>query len=217
MENPKTQKAIIKEEPRKAQPPTLTLEINKQKASIIAGVIILLALGFYFKGVFIAATVNGSPISRLSIIRELEKQAGKQVLDSLITKKLVEGEISKKTIVVSDDEINQEIKKVEDQVIQKGGTLEVALAQEGMTAQEFKGQTMIQIKLKKFLADKTIVSEEEVAMYVKSNKIVLPKGKEVETENQVREQLKQQKFNQVTQEWIANLKAAAKIKYYVNY
>ena len=79
------------------------LKSSKSKGSryiIIAisiAVVIFLASLQYSKGLLVAATVNGSPISRWAVIGNLEKQAGKQALDSLITEKLIEsklGEIS---------------------------------------------------------------------------------------------------------------------------
>ena len=63
--------------------------ISTKTAIIIAVIIILAALVYYYKGLFIAATINGSPITRLAVIKELEKASGKQALDSLITKKLI--------------------------------------------------------------------------------------------------------------------------------
>jgi preprotein translocase subunit SecF len=50
---------------------------NTKMAIIVAALLIIVALGFYFRGSFIAATVNGSPISRFDVIREAEKQSGK--------------------------------------------------------------------------------------------------------------------------------------------
>src|SRR3989344_199431 len=76
---------------------------------IILGVLALGGLGYYYKGLIVAATVNGAPISRLSIIRQLEKTSAKQVLDEMINKKLIESEAAKKGITVSNDEIKAEL------------------------------------------------------------------------------------------------------------
>src|SRR3989344_2438282 len=65
--------------------------LKNRKAVFLVVIIIAgaLALIFIFKGFFIASIVNGEPISRLSVIKELEKQGGKSVLESLVTKKII--------------------------------------------------------------------------------------------------------------------------------
>src|SRR3989344_8106447 len=78
----------------------------QKKFIIIAGVVLAIALGAFFaRGLFIAAMVNGSPISRLSVVRELEKQSGKQTLKSLIDKKIIEGELDKQGVNVTQADI----------------------------------------------------------------------------------------------------------------
>src|SRR3989339_718982 len=87
---------------------------KKTKFSIIAisvAVVVVLTSLQYSKGLFVAATVNGSPISRLAIIETLEKQAGKQALDSMITEKLIKSGTD--NISVSQEDIDSEIKKIE--------------------------------------------------------------------------------------------------------
>lgn len=181
----------------------------------IAVVAILLTLQFT-KGVFVAATVNGSPISRLAVISELEGQSGKQALDSLITKKLIENET--KSISISEQDIDSEIEKIKQQVASQGGTLDDALEQQGMTMEQLREQITVQKKLEKLLADKILISDEDVNAYIKDNKITPSNGQNPENvRTQVKEQLQQQKFGQVAQEWLSELKAEAKIKYYVEY
>ncbi|MFA5996816.1 MAG: hypothetical protein WC790_03850, partial [Candidatus Paceibacterota bacterium] len=63
------------------KPNYVNLRFKKpQPLTIAIGVaIILIVISLFFaKGLFVVATVNGSPISRLSVITELEKQGGKQ-------------------------------------------------------------------------------------------------------------------------------------------
>ncbi|MCR4330711.1 MAG: SurA N-terminal domain-containing protein, partial [Patescibacteria group bacterium] len=72
---------------------------NKKTAILVIVIGLTLALLFYGKGVFVAATVNGSPISRLSVVQQLEKEGGKNTLDSLITERLIESEVKKMGIV----------------------------------------------------------------------------------------------------------------------
>jgi len=177
----------------------------------------IFAILFYFKGLLVAATVDGKLISRLSVIRQLEKQGGKNALDSLIVEKLIENEAKKKGVVISNDEVDKEIKNIEALITKQGSTLQNVLIQKGLTEETLRTQLRTQKKIEKLLADKIQVTDTEVSRYVLDNKIPLPKGKEAEIKKQVADQLHNKKLNQEAQQWLAGLRVQAKIKYYVNY
>lgn len=201
--------------PAKKVPPKRTFIFG-----LVGGAVLLaIVLGTWFgKGLVVAATVNGAPISRLSVVKELEKQSGKAALESLIRKKLIDDEVRGKNISVSKDEIDQEIKKIETQVALQGGTLNDVLQQQGMTEGQLREQIEVQKKIEKLLGDKVSVSDAEVEAYIAKNKIEFPKDKQPEEAKAgLREQLKQQKFQQEAQGWISDLTTKAKIQYYVNY
>ena len=65
--------------------------------------LILFIAGFLFtyKSLFISAIVNGKPISRLALIKELETLAKDNVLNSLISKTLLYQEAEKRKIKVT--------------------------------------------------------------------------------------------------------------------
>ena len=199
----------------------VSLKFKKPKPIVIAigvAVVLIMVALFFAKGLFVVATVNGSPISRLSVIRELEKQGGKQALEAIIDKKLIETELNKQKISVTPAEIDEEIKKIEAQVASQGGTLEMALTQQGMTEEKLREQITIQKKLEKLLADKVAITEAEIDTYIKDSKATPPKDAKMEDfRKQISDQLKQQKFQQEAQKWVSDLTASAKIKYYVNY
>ena len=187
---------------------------------LIIILIIIIAIGalvYVNKGLFIVATVNGSPISRLTIIQKLEKASGKSLLDSLITEKLIQDEASAKKIVISNEEINGEIKKIEDQVTAQGGTLDAALAAQGMSMDDLKTRIILQKEMEKLLADKINVTDAEVAQYITDNKVSVPTGREAAINDQIRSELSSQKLNNEAQTLITDLKSKAKIQYFVNY
>jgi foldase protein PrsA len=193
------------------------MKISRKNAIIIIVIIALGVLAYVYKGLFIAATVNGSPISRLAIVQELEKMSGKNLLDSLIVEKLVEKEADAKKIIVSNDEINGEIKKIEDQIASQGSTLDAALSSQGMSLEDLKKQIVFQMEIEKLLADKVNVTDEEVAQYIKDNAISIPEGQEAATASQIKDELKNQKLGKESNALIIALKSQAKIRYFVNY
>lgn len=198
-------------------------EIKKQKifgikiGAIIAIVAVLGFLAYYYRGLFIAATVNGTSISRLAVIKELESVSGKNALDSLITQKLINDEALKKGVTVTDEEVAAEITNVENQVRAQGLTLDEALKAQNMTLDILKKQIINQKKLEKILADKLQVTDDEVTQYIKDNKITIAKGEEAAQKDQIKNQIKQQNFSAAANELVASLKTQAKINYIVNY
>ena len=104
----------------------VNVKFKKPKPLTIAigGAVILIVVALFFaKGIFVAATVNGSPISRLSVIKELEKQGGKQALEAIIDKKLIETELNKQKVTVTKEEVDAEIEKIKTQVTAQGERL----------------------------------------------------------------------------------------------
>jgi parvulin-like peptidyl-prolyl isomerase len=186
-------------------------------ATAVATVIVILVLAFVFKGQFIAATVNGSVVTRHAVISELESVSGKNALESIITEKLINSEADKKGIKVSVDEVVAEIKIIEAQVIAQGGTLEQALSAQGLTQEIFEKQILLNKKLEKLLADKISVSDDEIKKYIADNKITIPAGQEETYNEQIKTQLQQQKLSSEASALIASLRATAKIKYFVEY
>lgn len=195
----------------------VNFKINLKIVIIIIVVIALLVLAYLYKGLLIAATVNGSPISRLSVIHTLEKDSGKDLLDSLIQEKLIQQEAKVKNIIVTNDQIDAEIKKVEAQLAAQGQTLSTALANKNITLAEYRNRVILQKDLEGILADKIIVTDQEVAQYIKDNKISVTKGEEATINEQVKTQLQNQKLNKEADALITDLKAKANIQYFVKY
>jgi len=191
--------------------------ISTKTAIIIAVIIILAALVYYYKGLFIAATINGSPITRLAVIKELEKASGKQALDSLITKKLINNEAIKKGISITSEEVDAEIKTIEDQIKAQGQTLEQALATKNMKLEDVKQQILTRKTLEKILADKLQVTEDEITKFLTDNNVAIPQGQEEAYRTQIIAQLKQQKLNTEAETLITSLRSGATIKYFTNY
>ena len=198
------------------------LKLNNPKMRIIAigaSVTLLILVALYFtKGLFIAATVNGMPISRLSVIKELENQQGKRALEFIINEKLIDTELSKQKEGVTPAEIDEEIKKIETGLASQGETLDAVLAEKGLTKEKVREQIVTQKKIEKLLADKLAVTDSEIETYIKDSKLTPPKDVKIEDfRKQISEQLKQQKFQEEAQKWASELTKNAKIKYYVSY
>ncbi len=178
---------------------------------------IVVIAGFASKSLFVAATVNGSPISRLAVIQKLEKMSGKKLLDSMIDEKLITDAAAAKNISVTDADVNDEMKKIETSLSSQGQTLDEALSSQGMTSDDLKTQIVLQKEIEKLVADKIVVTDEEVAQYITDNKITVPKGQEAATAEKIKSDLTAQKAETAAQTLVTDLRTKAKIQYIVKY
>lgn len=191
---------------------------RKKKVAVILTVLVLGYLLIVGKGLFIAATVNGVPISRLAVIQKLEEQNGKPTLDNLINEALIYNEARKQNISVTDQELNDRIDSIKSQVTSQGQDLDTLLSSQGMSQDEFHKQVKIQILVEKLLGDKVAVTDGEITSFLTANKDYLPQGmSDDDQKSYAKEQLTQQKLSQEFSGWISNLKSSAQINYFVNY
>lgn len=193
-------------------------KMNNETLFLVVVILAILGVLFYFKSLFIAAVVDGKPISRVAVIRELESASGQQALDALIVKQLINTEANKAGVAISQEEIDTEIKTLKDRISKQGGTLELLLAQQDISQDQFREQIVLQKKLEKILENNIQVTDEEINQYFEQNKAALPTGvTEDEIKNQIRAQLKNQKFAVEADKLVSELKAKAAIQYYVKY
>lgn len=190
-------------------------KFQAQKALVIALVIVALAL-LVVKSLnyFVVAIVNGRPISRIWLDRELEKQAGKTVLENQVTKLLVFQEAKKQKVKIIPSEIEETIEILKNQVKAQGGDFEALLSLQNITQKELEEQIRLQLIIEKILGKEIEISEEEMRTYFEENQDFFPEEATFETSKEaVKEALFQQKINQKAPEWIEGLKEKAKIYY----
>jgi len=193
-------------------------KLKQPKVLIGLIVVILIVAAFFFKGFFVAALVNGQPISRFTVISELEKQGGKQALTSLVNQTLILQEAKKRNVTVSQSEIDASLKQIEDSLKAQGQDLNTALSMQGMTRSDLMTQLKLRSLVEKLLADKIGVTDSEVTDYITKNKETLPTNMtDAELKKNVIEQLKQQKLGSASQAWLDQLNKNAKINYFVSY
>ncbi len=192
---------------------------NRRRNIIVLVVVIFLLLAILLsRFVLVAALVNGWPVSRLSIVQGLEKKYGAEALDNLVSRNLVYQEAKNLKVVISQSDIDQEIKAIENALGKQNVTLDQALTSQGLTKDELVEQIKFQKTVEEILTPKITISDEEIKTYFTENKDYFDKKATVETvKAQIEEQLFQEKLTTVYQAWIAELKAKAKINYFVKY
>lgn len=191
-------------------------KVSPKKMAIGTGIVAILLFLFVFKSLFVAAVVNNTIITRFSLDRELEKQAGKQLLDSKVTQALVMQEGAKQNIKVTPEEISARVSEIESQ-IPEGQKLDDLLLAYGLSRPEFEKQLSYEIIVTKLLEKDITISDEEIKTYFDANKTTFPAGSTLDSvKAEITNTLKQTKLSEKYQTLVQDLKSKAKIFYFLN-
>jgi len=192
---------------------------NKKLAVlIIAGIFLIVAGVLIGRNTLLAAMVNGKLITRLEVIRALEKTNGEATLEAIITKTLIEQEAQKQGMMPSQDEVNKEIETISKNIKAQGTTLDEALAAQGMSREQLEEEISIQLALRKMTAKDIKYTNKEVDDLISQNTESIPEGvTEEEFRQQAKAQLEQQKQQEASEKLITKLRDQAKISKYLNY
>jgi len=178
---------------------------------IIAAVLALLILAFYKKSWFVAALVNNQPITTAELNQQLHKKYKEQVLSQMINEELLSQEAAKKGIVIQQSQIDEKMKKLEDQY---GGaeTLSAILSQQGMTREDLINQTKIQLLVEALYGAEASPSAEEVEKFMEDNKDTPEATDSAKFREIALEETKQEKLSKLFSERFQVIKEAAKIQ-----
>lgn len=202
------------------QEPTIERKsmLSKRRLLWLVIVFALALLLYQYKGALVAATVNGKPVSRYELIRELERQSGEEALDSLITKQLIVQEAAKNGVSVTEDEVRSEIEQIEQSISAQGMTLDEALELQGQSRAALEESIRLNKLMEKLISSDISVSDEEVSQYYEQNKELLGENAKFEDmKEDIKQQLYQQKLSERASQWLGDLKNNAKINYFVSF
>jgi foldase protein PrsA len=197
---------------------------SKNSKTIVAMIILAIVIGFLIGyGVFrprqdVVASVNGEKLTKEQLYNELLKSNGEEALNSLISQKIIELEMNKQQIVVSDEEVQTELQKYYDNYGGEEGFNE-ALASSGYTLEEFKKETINELGVRKILEPQITITDEEMKSYFEENKTQFtPEGQTADFEKSkadVREALLQSKIATEYSTWMDNLYQQYAVKNYL--
>lgn len=226
---PQKSKTILKTKAKKTDSSQVTkLDIQEKQVptknsmrsyfGILFLIITFFVLGSFFyrnKGLLIAATVDNKPIFSFELYKRLVNQSGKQMLDQLVVERLIKGEGTKQNINIATQDIDKEVKRIEENLGQSV-SLADALSTQGMTMTDLQNQIRIRLTASRLVEGKVKVTDEEVDKYLKDNKDFLTKDEdEAKQKEDVKSFLEEQKLNQEIQKLIQELKSQAKISLFL--
>mgnify|MGYP001566405856 FL=1 len=171
----------------------------------------ILLLAMFKKSWFVAAIVNGMPITNLELQAKLNQQFKSQIINQMINEKIILDEARKNNATAQEEEIDKKISDLEASVGGKD-TLDSLLTQQGQTRISLRGQIRIQLAITKLYEKQATVSAEEVSKFVEQNKDQLKATDSASQEKEATEALKQQKLSQIFTQKFQELKQKAKIQ-----
>lgn len=154
----------------------MTKLINQKKFQITLLAILLLAIligAFYLnnktKADNVVARINNEVITKDDLYEALVEQNGQATLDSLISDKVIDLELKKQNITVTEEAVQAEIEKI---AAQYGGeeAFEQALAAYGYSLDIVKENIEKGLKVQKLLEPQITITEDEMKGYFEENK-----------------------------------------------
>lgn len=184
-----------------------------KKFYIVLLLLALVLLAYLKKDWLVAASVNGSPVSNLELQSKLNSQFKEQTLSQMINEKLILQEAQKKGVVITENDIDEKIKELENNL---GGAevLDSLLSQQGQTRNSIRGQLKVQMTIEKLYVNEASVSAQEVNDFITQNPDALTATESAGQYKEAEEVLSQQKLSQIFNQKFQELKNNANIQIY---
>ncbi len=193
-------------------------KFSKKHLYLFVGIVAVGIILYNFRSQLIVATVNGQPIFRPALVKELENQAGTQVLDSLITKAVIIQEARKNSISITQEDIDAQIKEIEQNLLAQNQDLDEILKSRNMTRKTLTDEIRLQLIVEQLASQSSTISEDEINEALEQRKGFMPDepleaSQEAELKAQLQIQLQEQKKAEAVQTWLQKVKGEAKINY----
>ena len=155
--------------------------------------------------------MNGQPIFAWDYVAKLHQLAGEQILNQLISERVILQEATKNSVSVSPEEFDTEVKKVEDQLTQSGG-LDTFLISQSMSRKEFDSQMRLSLLVKKLVETEVSVSDDEINKEYTENATDYTDMDENQAKQKIQLNLREQKIQEEITPWLEGLKTNANIQ-----
>ncbi len=188
------------------------MNFKKSKSFYLVLLVVgILLLVIYKKSWFVAAIVNGSPVTNLELQMRLNQQFRSQTLNQLINEKIILSEAAKNNVVVTEADVSKKISEIETSV---GGAqaFDSILSQQGQNRQNIRQQIKLQLSIEKLYANEATVSAEEVTGFIEQNAEQLRATDSAGQQKEATDALKSQKLSQLFAEKFQELRTKAKIQ-----
>ena len=127
----------------------------------------------------IVGKVGDVEITKEEFYNKLVEQHGEESLNAMISDKIIELEIKKADIQITDEEVAEEFTKMEEYY---GGAevLATQMAQYNMTKETMNENIKLNLAMKKLVASDVVISDEEIAEFYTANAAMFTKAEQVD-------------------------------------
>jgi len=159
------------------------------KPQLLVGAVIVLAAAVIVLAVLVArqnsstteavAVVNGEEITRDELFETMYSLSGTEALDELITRELIEQEAATKEIIVSNEDIDAEIKSIVDENFNGSEEeLQSVLEYYGITMDSLRNDARLNLLIGKLAEQRIDTSEEKARQFFENNSDLFNQRKE---------------------------------------
>ena len=215
-----TKKAVkVIKKLRAVETPKIVTEKKYPKPTLILKLLLVIAIGIVVfllvqknRSLFIAGTVNKSPIYRWELNAKMAEKYGTQTLEGIVAERLLDENIKKNKIVVADKEVQDELSKIKTQY---GGEeqYKTAIAQFGLTEAKALESIKQSLGLKRLIEklNKVEITEAQIAKYFEDNKSSYVGKKLAEVSAEIKDVLYQQEIYTKSQDWFTQIRKEATV------
>lgn len=199
-------------QPKESFPPEVNTNRRGMKWVVIAVIALGLLVTYWWKTNSwpVMAMVGMKPVTRMEVMNSLYKQGGASVLENLITQRIIETELDKENVQIDAKEVDDQINKAKAS-LPAGTTFEAELAKQGLTLPAVRNLISLQLRLTKVTSTRVVVTDSEIADFIKTNGQYLSATSEAGKATEARTALAQQNQDSAIQKWIDAAKAKVKV------
>ncbi len=206
---------LVSSEIQKETAVSRSLKLNR-RAVVFLILIGLVLLIYYKKSWFVAATVNGQPISNIELAQRMYGLYKGDTVKQLVNEKILEQAAAKSGVFVQDAEVNQ---KLQDDITKKYGgqdSLNSAIAQQGADKNSVLGQlrttAKIELLVEGLYGKEASPTATQIDQYMKDNANLPEASDAAKFKALATDAVKQDNLNKLLSSKFQALKQAAKIQ-----
>ena len=189
--------------------PVKRWDVRKHRGWLWLAVALGILMGWWWKTNSwpVVAFVGLKPVTRYEVNKALYAQGGEAIIDSIITQKLVEEELTKMGITADPARVNEQLEKMK-QGLPEVAKWEEELANRGVSEKQIRDLLGLQQRLTTAVEKDATVSAQEVADYVKQNGQFMTGKTEADKQKEAGEALQQSKQGAAIEAFIAKVREA---------
>ena len=182
------------------------------KRDYLALIIVGLALlAFFNKSWFIAATVNGQPLTNLEVQKRLNSSYKESVVNQMIGEKILEQEGTKKGVVISQQDLNNRV-GVDEKSYGGKEVFEMLLSQQGLSREDYLTRVKALLLIERIYSAEIKPTDEEMKSFMEENRSLPEATDEAKFKEFATTQLSQQKLSRVFSQKFSELRKSANIQ-----